>query len=121
MKKVAFNAILRLPDYWSEGFIIVYDSKNIKGLFAVDCVEGFFKNGTMILNFSKYSIDFKTLLSNFEFMQFFIDVGVLYCSLEYSFSYEDYTDCSIEFVSVIKDIKEIVELEDLLEPYFPTI
>ena len=77
MKKVAFNAILRMPNYWSEGFLIVDDLKNIKGLFTVDCVEGKLKDGTMILNFAKYSIDLKTLISCIECMQFFIDVGEL--------------------------------------------
>ena len=117
MKKVTFNVILRMPNYYSDGLLQVTETKGekemkVKALFTIDKAIGELKDGIMELDFLYHDIDLSMLNIKINGFKFTINVDVLYSPMKYSFEYDnDSENYSIEFVSVERDISKINYLE----------
>lgn len=120
MTQVVFEAELRAPDYWSDGFLMITEHKNIKvvkGLFTLDYVEGLLEKGIMELSITKYHMDARRMVSTMESMNVSINIGnEVYCPNNYPFTYNNET-YELRLNSLIENQLEINEMKNILSKF----
>lgn len=62
MGKTVYTANLRFVDYWSDGFVFLYDTKKenvqeILGMFTTDRITGFFDKNVINFGFVQFEFD----------------------------------------------------------------
>lgn len=99
MKKTTFKVILRMPNYYNEGFLQI-NGDNVIARLTDDTANGCFKGGRLSFNLIKQKYDEFFLFPYTERESFIIKIPELYSPMEYEFQNKKKENCSLEFVSV---------------------